>query len=56
MLEKFDEFKSRKTSLKDKKTQLKKQLRDVSRQNLELQKQQIAKKMSVFQAGSSNFS
>ena len=56
MLEKFDEFKSRKNALKDKKKQLKKQLTDLSRQNLEIQKQQIAKKMSVFQAGSSNFS
>ena len=56
MIKKYDEFKNRKNALKDKKTQLKKQLRDVSRSNLELQKQQIAKKMSVFQAGSSNYS
>ena len=56
MLEKFDEFKNRKNALKDKKKQLKKQLTDLGRQNLEIQKQQIAKKMSVFQAGSSNYS
>ena len=56
MLEKFDEFKSRKKALKDKKTQLKKQINDLGSQNFELQKQQIAKKMSVFQAGSSSYS
>lgn len=60
MLEKFNEFTSKKKALRDKKkqikAQLKKQLNDVDRQNLEIQKQQIAKKMSVFQAGSSNYS
>lgn len=56
MLEKFDEFTSRKKSLKDKKKQLKRQLFDLGKQNLEIQKQQVAKKIYTYVNGSSGFS
>ena len=56
ILEKFDEFISRKKSLKDKKKQLRKQLFDLGKQNLEIQKQQVAKKMNTFVNGASGFS
>ena len=59
MLEKFNEFTSKKKSLKDKKNQLKKQyknqLGNLTKQDLELQRQAIAKKMNVFVNGQSSY-
>ena len=59
MLEKFDEFTTKKKSLKDKKNQLKKQyknqLGNLTKQDLELQRQAIAKKMNVFVNGQSSY-
>lgn len=59
MLEKFDEFTTKKKSLKDKKNQLKKQyknqLGNLTKQDLDLQRQAIAKKMNVFVNGQSSY-
>ena len=59
MLEKFNEFTSKKKSLKDKKNQLKKQyknqLGNLTKQDLELQRQAIAKKLNVFVNGQSSY-
>jgi hypothetical protein len=56
ILEKFDEFTSRKKSLKDKKKQLRKQLYDLGKQNLEIKKQEVAKKFNTYVNGASGFS